>query len=132
MESFYAEADLLVLPSWGETYPLVVGEALAHGVPVLATAVGGVPEALGHARDGRRPGILVPPGDAPALADALRRWLEDPALRSQLRRSARSRRATLQRWGSTARVFDAVLTRVCRPRGRSVQALSEWAGSRRE
>jgi glycosyltransferase involved in cell wall biosynthesis len=123
MEQFYAEADLLVLPTWGETYPLVVGEALAHGTPVVASAVGGLPEALGRAPNGQRPGILVPPGDAPALADALRRWLEDPVLRASLRRSALGRRASLRRWGSTARVFADVLTQVTQP---------DWAVSRRE
>jgi glycosyltransferase involved in cell wall biosynthesis len=123
MEQFYAEADLLVLPSWGETYPLVVGEALAHGMPVVATAVGGLPESLGHAPDGQRPGILVPPGDPTALGDALRLWLEDPALRANLRRNARGRRASLRRWGSTARVFADVLSRVAQP---------DWAVSRRE
>jgi glycosyltransferase involved in cell wall biosynthesis len=123
MQQFYAEADLLVLASWGETYPLVVGEALAHGIPVVATAVGGLPEALGFAPDGHRPGILVPPGDAPALASALRCWLEDSELRASLRRRARGRRATLRRWGSTARVFADVLTRVAQP---------DWAVSRRE
>ncbi len=48
LDSAYAAADLLVLASHGETYGMVVTEALARGVPVLATDVGGVPEALGH------------------------------------------------------------------------------------
>ncbi|MGH3859047.1 glycosyltransferase family 4 protein, partial [Actinokineospora sp.] len=60
----YASADLLVLPSRAETYGMVVAEALARGVPVLATAVSGVPETLGQAPDGGIPGLLAPPGDA--------------------------------------------------------------------
>jgi len=71
----YAAADLLVLPSRAETYGMVVTEALARGIPVLATDVGGVREALGHAPDGSRPGLLVPTtgpgapgGNAPPLA----------------------------------------------------------------
>jgi glycosyltransferase involved in cell wall biosynthesis len=107
---FYAEADLLVLPSRGETYGMVVTEALAHGLPVLTTAVGGLPEALGRAPDGHRPGMLVPPEDVPALADALRRWLEDPTLRAALNRRARARRVTLTRWAGTAQAFAAALT----------------------
>ena len=61
LDSAYAAADLLVLASHGETYGMVVTEALARGVPVLATDVGGVPEALGHGgtpRPARRPGGL--------------------------------------------------------------------------
>jgi glycosyltransferase involved in cell wall biosynthesis len=107
---FYAQADLLVLPSRGETYGMVVTEALAHGLPVLATSVGGVPEALGRAHDGHRPGILVPPQDVPALADALHRWLEDPSLRAALNRRARGRRVTLTRWAGTAQAFVTALT----------------------
>ncbi|MGC1213497.1 MAG: glycosyltransferase family 4 protein, partial [Micromonospora sp.] len=85
----YAAADLLVLASRAETYGMVVTEALARGVPVLAGEVGGLPEALGRAPDGSRPGLLVPPDDPDALAGALRRWLTDPQLRNRLRRSAR-------------------------------------------
>jgi glycosyltransferase involved in cell wall biosynthesis len=110
----YAEADLLVLPSRGEAYGMVVTEALARGIPVLATATQGVPEALGHARDGSRPGILVPPGDAPALAAALRRWLVEPGLRTRLRDAARDRRTTLAPWTRTVAVFAAALSRATR------------------
>src|SRR5919206_20481 len=49
-------------------------EALARGVAVVATDVGGVTEALGRGADGSRPGLLVPPDDATALATALRAW----------------------------------------------------------
>ncbi|WP_270888857.1 glycosyltransferase family 4 protein [Pedococcus sp. 5OH_020] len=108
----YAAADLLVLPSRLETYGMVVGEALARGIPVIASEVGGVPEALGSTRHGRRPGLLVPAGDAPALAAALRRWLEDDGWRTTLRRAARERRASLPGWDQTtdrvARVLEAV------------------------
>jgi glycosyltransferase involved in cell wall biosynthesis len=62
LERAYAEADALVLASQAETYGMVVTEALARGLPVVATKVGGVPEALGHAADGSRPGLLVTPG----------------------------------------------------------------------
>jgi glycosyltransferase involved in cell wall biosynthesis len=101
----YAAADLLVLPSRAEPYGMVVTEALARAIPVLATAVDGLPEALGHARDGTTPGILVPPGNVPALAAALRRWFADRALRDRLRAAARSRRESLAGWDVVARRF---------------------------
>lgn len=97
----YAGSDLLVLPTRTESYGMVVTEALAHGLPVVASAVGGVPEALGEV-DGAHPGMLVRPGDPEALAVALRRWLEDPVLRRWLRTTARRRLAGLPRWEATA------------------------------
>ncbi|BCB76121.1 glycosyltransferase family 4 protein [Phytohabitans flavus] len=182
LDARYAEADLLVLPSRAETYGMVVTEALARGVPVLATDVSGVPEALGWAPappdqadppdsatpSGRladdasqprpadpsswsltrpggagasqagtgavagggagaaarqgvdtpgepagsgwvRPGMLVPPGDSAALADALRRWLTQPEVRVKLRAAAAARRSTLDGWDATARALAAVL-----------------------
>jgi glycosyltransferase involved in cell wall biosynthesis len=109
LEAAYAAADLLVLASHAETYGMVVTEALARGVPVLVTAVGGVPEALGAAPDGAPPGLLVPPGDPAALAGALRRWLTEPDLRGALRRAAAARRATLPGWGGTAELVDRTL-----------------------
>ena len=84
----YAGADALVLATHAETYGMVVTEALAHGVPVIATAVGGVPEALGRGDDGSHPGLLVRPDDPAALGRALRHWLEDPRRRRRLRRAA--------------------------------------------
>jgi glycosyltransferase involved in cell wall biosynthesis len=105
----YAGADALVLASRAETYGMVVTEALAHGLPVVATAVGGVPEALGRVDGDDGPGLLVRPDDPGALADALRRWLTDSLLRERLRRSARLRRLTLPGWEQTAaRVTEAL------------------------
>jgi glycosyltransferase involved in cell wall biosynthesis len=105
----YGVSDLLVLPSRGETYGMVVTEALARGLPVVAAEVGGVPEALGHGADGTRPGLLVPPDDPVALRDALQAWLEDADLRRQLRRAARERRASLSRWSTTTSLVADVL-----------------------
>ncbi|GAA3338144.1 glycosyltransferase family 4 protein [Amorphoplanes nipponensis] len=105
----YRQADLLVLPSLAETYGMVVTEALARGVPVLGTLVAGVPEALGAAPDGARPGTLVPPGDVPALAAALRRWLTDPAVRRDQRAAAAARRPGLPGWDLTTRRMSEVL-----------------------
>jgi len=105
----YAGADVLVLPSRAETYGMVIAEALARGLPVVAAEVGGVPEALGHAADGARPGLLVPAGDPAALRTALRAWLEDAGLRRRLRRAARERRTSLTDWPTTTAVLAEVL-----------------------
>ncbi|MEO5853138.1 MAG: glycosyltransferase family 4 protein [Nocardioides sp.] len=105
----YADADAVVLASRAETYGMVVTEALAHGLPVVAAAVGGVPEAMGHDGDGARPGLLVRPGDPASLAGALRDWLEDPRLRRRLRRSAAHRRSSLPAWSDTASRVATVL-----------------------
>jgi glycosyltransferase involved in cell wall biosynthesis len=108
----YAGADLVVLPSRSETYGMVVTEALARGVPVLATAVGGVPETLGEASGGGAPGILVSPEDPAAISEGLRRWFGDPGLRRRLRLSARDRRDRLEPWRQTARRMAVVLERL--------------------
>jgi glycosyltransferase involved in cell wall biosynthesis len=109
LDRAYAAADLLVLASHAETYGMVVTEALARGVPVLAAEVGGVTEALGRGEDGTRPGLLVPPGDPAALGAAVRAWLGDAELRARLRRAARERRASLRAWPATTSVVAGVL-----------------------
>ena len=109
LDRAYAAADLLVLPSHAETYGMVVTEALARGLPVLATDVGGVTEALGRAPNGTRPGLLVPPGDPAALGAALRAWLGDAELRTRLRRAARERRESLRPWAATTADLARVL-----------------------
>jgi glycosyltransferase involved in cell wall biosynthesis len=114
LDRSYAAADLLVLASRAETYGMVVSEALARGLPVVATDVGGVTEALGHGADGTRPGLLVPPGDPVALRDALRLWLEDEALRRRLRRAAGERRASLSPWSTTTAAVADVLVEAAR------------------
>ncbi len=112
LEASYAGADVLVLASRAETYGMVVTEALARAVPAVVTDVGGVREALGALPDGRLPGLLVPAGDAGALAEALRRWLCEPDLRRELRAAAGRRRAGLDGWGGTAERVARVLDEV--------------------
>jgi glycosyltransferase involved in cell wall biosynthesis len=117
LDAAYDAADLLVLPSRAESYGMVVTEALAHGLPVVATSVGGVPESLGQAPAGGLPGLLVPPDDAATLAGALRAWLDDPGLRERLGHNAARRRPTLRRWSETVTDVAQVLDRVrARPR----------------
>jgi glycosyltransferase involved in cell wall biosynthesis len=109
LDRAYAAADLLVLASHAETYGMVLTEALARGIPVVASDVGGVREAAGAG------GLLVPPGDPAALGAALRRWLTDAGLRTRLRRAAHARRATLRGWPATAAEIAAVLAGAARP-----------------
>ncbi|HEY6478786.1 MAG TPA: glycosyltransferase family 4 protein, partial [Streptosporangiaceae bacterium] len=106
----YTTADLLVAPSRSETYGMAVTEALAHGLPVIAAAVGGLPEALGGAADGARPGQLIPPGDPAALAGAIRDWLGDEHHRRRLRAAARQRQSTLSGWEQTTHQLARALT----------------------
>jgi glycosyltransferase involved in cell wall biosynthesis len=127
LDRVYAAADLLVLPSHAETYGMVVTEALSRGLPVLATEVGGVIEALGYGEDGTRPGLLVPPGDPVALGAALRAWLEDAELRDRLRQSARQRRAKLRPWATTASAVADVLAGVAA----SAAGVAGFAGAAR-
>ena len=110
LDRAYGAADVLVVPSLAETYGMVVTEALARGLPVIATAVGGLPDTLGRTADGRRPGLLVAPGDAPALTAGLSSWLRDAELRSNLRLAAQERRGTLSGWHATVDQVARVLT----------------------
>jgi glycosyltransferase involved in cell wall biosynthesis len=80
LDKFYPHLDLLVLPSYTEGLPNVVLEAFAAGVPVVATAVGGTPEAVEDGVDG----YLVPPADATALAGRIGAMLSDPARRKEM------------------------------------------------
>ena len=90
VRALLASAAVFVLPSLWEGQPLVLQEALRAGVPVVATHTGGIPSLTGD--DGA---VLVPPGDAARLADAVRAVLRDRALAGRLRAAARERAAAL-------------------------------------
>lgn len=89
----YDEADVFVLPSFHEGYGMAFAEAMAHGLPIIATAAGAVPDTVPNDA-----GILVPPGDVAALAAALGRVTRDHALLAQFSEGARRTAAELPDW----------------------------------
>jgi hypothetical protein len=108
LEDAYAAADLLVAPSRAEGFGMAVADALARGIPVIASRVGGLPEAIGTSGAG----ILVPPGDPATLRIALHEWWTDPGRRSELTRAALRTRHDAPGWGDTAKAVAAVLGEV--------------------
>ncbi len=118
IEEIGSAADLVVSASRRESYGMAVAEGLARAIPVIATDVGGHPEAVGEA------GLIVPVDDERALADALRRWLTDAALRERLRALAAERRTTFATWPATVRVVSGVLARVAAVNRRPLAAVS--------
>jgi colanic acid/amylovoran biosynthesis glycosyltransferase len=106
----YAEADIFCLPSFAEGVPTVLMEAMACGLPIVATNICGTPELV---EDGSR-GLLVPPARDDALADALDRLVSDESLRTRLGREARShiesQRELHAVTGELREVFAAIAT----------------------
>ncbi len=104
LRRLYAAADAFVLPSFHEGYGMALAEAIAHGLPVISTRAGAIADTVPP-----RAGVLVPPGDVPALRDALRRLLDDTPWRTQLHGGARAARATLPDWRHSSERFAQVL-----------------------
>jgi glycosyltransferase involved in cell wall biosynthesis len=103
----YHRADLFVLATRHETYGMAVAEALARGLPVISTSTGAIPQLVGdHA------GLLVPPGDASALARAVSRVLGDDQLRARLASGARRAAERLPTWDTAVQKVSAALERV--------------------
>ncbi len=103
---FMSALDTFILPSYAETYGLVVIEAMAMGCPVIATNAGGVPEIV---QDGKT-GLLVTPRDHRELADAIHRLLTSPSLRATMIRSAKTRAAQHFDFNRTV---DRLLRSIC-------------------
>jgi glycosyltransferase involved in cell wall biosynthesis len=96
----YAEAEVAVVPSLYEGFSLPAIEAMACGVPLVATTGGALPEVVG--RDDET-ALLVPPGDPDALAAAINRLLDDPGLRTRIGTAGRGRVFERYTWAATAR-----------------------------
>jgi glycosyltransferase involved in cell wall biosynthesis len=105
----YDEADVFVLPTRFEGYGMVVAEALAHGLPVVATSTGAIGELVGD-----EAGVLVPPGDAHALSAALARVIADAEWRARLAGGARRVRERLPTWEHSSAQMAVVLEQVTR------------------
>ena len=103
----YAAADLFVLPSYHEGYGMALAEALVHGLPVISTTAGAIPETVPQSA-----GLLVPPGDAAALGAALERFLDEPKLRASLAAGARAAGARLPDWPKAVAGWAAALDRL--------------------
>ena len=100
----YQTADLFVLPSYHEGYGMALAEALAHGLPIVSTQAGAIPDTVPSAA-----GRLVPPGDLAALTEALRELLTDEPLRRRLAAGAQTAREDLPDWSEAALSFEIVL-----------------------
>jgi len=103
----YDEADLFVLPSYIEGYGMAFAEALAHGLPIIATTAGALPHTVPESA-----GLLVPPGDAAALRGALVRAIGDRALLARLSEGARRAGAALPDWPQAARHWREAVKRL--------------------
>lgn len=87
LQALYQQADIFVLPTLADCFSWVAIEAMATGLPVITTAVGGIPDIVEHGRTG----YLLPPGDGRELGAALRRLIDDGALREAMGRAGRER-----------------------------------------
>jgi glycosyltransferase involved in cell wall biosynthesis len=108
IELFLA-SDLFVLASRFEGYGMALAEAIAHGLPVVSTTAGAIPDTIPAGA-----GLLVPPDDVAALAQALRRLISDRAERARLAVNARAAAAELPSWQDSARLFAGAIDAVRR------------------
>ncbi|MEQ1759724.1 MAG: glycosyltransferase family 4 protein [Vicinamibacterales bacterium] len=104
LSAHYARADVFVLPTFYEGYGMVVAEAIAHGVPVIASDTGGIADIVGDDA-----GMVVPPGDVDALQQALRAVITDPARREAMAGGAWRVRERLPSWEDSAVAMEGVL-----------------------
>ncbi|HET7867400.1 MAG TPA: glycosyltransferase [Burkholderiaceae bacterium] len=124
MPAVYNELDLLVSSSHSEAMPLAVMEAMASGLPVVATRVGGVPDLVAHGQTG----WLVAPGDFSDLAARMAALLGDDARRLHMARLARQRAIERLNLADSIERMAALLSRLARPRARVSPVVSAVAG----
>jgi glycosyltransferase involved in cell wall biosynthesis len=103
----YRAADAFVLPSFHEGYGMVYAEAMVHGLPVIATTAGAIPETVPP-----EAGLLVPPGDPAALARAVRRVIAQPVLAARLARGARATGLRLPDWAQATETWEGAFDRL--------------------
>lgn len=111
LAAYLCAADVVVLPYRSATSSAMLLAARRFGCPIVATGVGDLAALI---EDGRS-GLLVPPGDAPALARAIDRLLDDPALADRLGRAGASADAGPERWSEAARLTLDLYRRLARP-----------------
>jgi glycosyltransferase involved in cell wall biosynthesis len=104
LDHHYATADIFVLPSLYEGYGMVLSEAMARGLPIVCTTGGAAAATVPDTA-----ALKVPPGDVEALAAALRRVLDDAALRRRMSDAAWTAARNLPRWEDTARIVAGVI-----------------------
>jgi glycosyltransferase involved in cell wall biosynthesis len=102
----YAASDVFVLASRFEGYGMAFAEAIAHGLPVVGTTAGAIPDTVPEGA-----GVLVPPDDVQALAYALRRLIENPPERHEMSACARGACASLPSWADSAKLFAHAIER---------------------
>lgn len=105
LPGMFSEVDLAIVPSVIESYSLVVRESLSAGVPVVASAVGGIPEIVEHTRNG----ILFDPYDKDGLARQLQNLVDDPSLVDRLREGITPPRTMDEDADEWARRYEALL-----------------------
>jgi len=103
----YRAADVFVLPSFHEGYGMAYAEAMAHGLPMIATTAGAIPETVP-----RTAGLLVPPGKATALTRALQQMLVRPGLAARLAAGSRAAGARLPGWPQAIDQWERALNRL--------------------
>jgi glycosyltransferase involved in cell wall biosynthesis len=103
----YSASDIFVLASRFEGYGMALAEAIAHGLPVVSTTAGAIPDTVPAGA-----GLLVPPNDMAAFAQALRRLIGDRAERRRLAINARVAAAQLPTWQDSARLFAGAIETV--------------------
>jgi alpha-maltose-1-phosphate synthase len=101
----WRRADVFAMPTRGEAFGMVFQEAAAAGLPALGTRINAIPEIVQHGATG----LLVPPDDPAALADALRRLVDDAALRTRMGRAARARIEQIASFDRYAARLGAIL-----------------------